>query len=53
MKKGILFFLLFFFPFYVFATSTVVLDVNSGRVLYEKNKDQVGLIASITNIMTI
>lgn len=34
------------------ATSTVVLDTNSKRILYEKNKDEQRLIASITKIMT-
>ena len=34
------------------ATSTVVMDMDSGRVLYEKNKDEKRLIASITKIMT-
>ena len=52
MKKSILFFILFFLPNFVFATSTVVMDVDSGRILYEKNKDEVRLIASITKIMT-
>ena len=34
------------------ATSTVVMDIDSKRILYEKNKDEKRLIASITNIMT-
>ena len=34
------------------ATSTVVMDMDSKRVLYEKNKDEKRLIASITKIMT-
>lgn len=34
------------------ATSTVVLDMDSKRILYEKNKDERRLIASITKIMT-
>ncbi len=35
------------------ATSSVVIDMDSKRILYEKNKDEKRLIASITNIMTI
>jgi len=34
------------------ATSSVVVDMDSKRVLYEKNKDEKRLIASITKIMT-
>lgn len=34
------------------ASSTVVMDMDSKRVLYEKNKDERRLIASITKIMT-
>lgn len=34
------------------ATSTVVMDIDSKRILYEKNKDEKRLIASITKIMT-
>lgn len=34
------------------AKSTIVMDTNSGRILYEKNKDDKRLIASITKIMT-
>ena len=52
MKKIILFFVLFMIPKLCFATSTVVMDVDSGRVLYENKKDNVQLIASITKIMT-
>lgn len=60
-KKNIVvlfFFLSFFlFPLNVFsysdtASSTVVMDMNSRRVLYAKNKDEKRLIASITKIMT-
>ena len=32
--------------------SSVVIDMDSGRILYEKNKDDKRLIASITKIMT-
>ena len=35
------------------AKSAVVVDIDSGRVLYEKDKDTKRLIASITKIMTI
>lgn len=46
-----------FFPKCVFAiadsaTSAIVLDVDSGRVLYQKNVNEKRLIASITKIMT-
>ena len=34
------------------AKSTIVMDMDSGRVLYEKNADEKRLIASITKIMT-
>ena len=56
MKKFVALFLLFFvFPIQVFAISAskaVVMDLNSGRVLYDLNKDEPQLIASITKIMT-
>lgn len=39
-------------PFVVYASSSVVIDMDSGRVLYENNKDEKRLIASITKIMT-
>lgn len=32
--------------------SSIVMDMDSGRILYEKNKDDQSLIASITKIMT-
>ena len=54
MKKIILLFLVgivFLNPFIVSASS-VVIDMDSGRVLYEYNKDEKKLIASITKIMT-
>ncbi len=50
-----LFFALIIFPVQVFAISAnkaVVMDLNSGRVLYDLNKDEPQLIASITKIMT-
>lgn len=34
------------------ATSSIVMDIDSGRILYSKNKDEKRLIASITKIMT-
>lgn len=43
------------FPFNVFAdsaSSTIVMDMESGRILYEKAADNKRLIASITKIMT-
>ncbi len=54
MKKRILFFVLFLllFPISCLASSSVVMDIDSGRILYEKNKDKEQLIASITKIMT-
>lgn len=56
MKKIIVFLIVFIiFPFKVMAisaTNCVVMDLNSGRVLYELNKDESRLIASITKIMT-
>ena len=54
-KYLFLFFLLLFFPLHVFAdsaSSTVVMEMDSGRILYMKNPDQKRLIASITKIMT-
>lgn len=43
------------FPIYVFAdsgASSIVMEVNSGRVLYARDADSKRLIASITKIMT-
>ena len=34
------------------ATSAILMDIDSGRILYSKNKDEKRLIASITKIMT-
>ena len=50
-------FLFLLFPFNVLAfndtaKSTVVMDIDSGRVLYQKNMNEKRLIASITKIMT-
>ena len=57
MKKFFLLltFFLFCLPFTVsadIAKSTIVMDLDSGRILYEKNANQKRLIASITKIMT-
>ena len=35
------------------AKSSIVMDIDSGRILYEKNAYKKMLIASTTNIMTI
>lgn len=51
MKKIILFLLLICVSFNINA-SIVVMDADSGRVLYSKNGDQIKLIASTTKIMT-
>ena len=55
--KRIIFAILIFvvFPINILAISAnkaVVMDLNSGRVLYDLNKDEPQLIASITKIMT-
>ncbi len=56
MKKIIVFLVVFIiFPIKVLAlsaTNCVVMDLNSGRVLYNLNGDEARLIASITKIMT-
>ena len=55
MKKYVLFFLfLFFIPIssYAYSRSTVVMDIDSGRVLYSKNASERRLIASTTKMMT-
>lgn len=47
--------LLLFMPFYVYAdgfSSTIVMDVDSGRILYKKDINERKLIASTTKIMT-
>jgi len=49
-------FVIFLVPLNVFAKdtarSTILMDVDSGRILYRKNVDERRLIASITKIMT-
>lgn len=57
MKKFVLLFILILIPFKVSAlastaSSAILMDVDSGRVLYEKNKNDERLVASITKIMT-
>ena len=56
MKKFAAFFLLFvLIPLNtsaISASKAIVMDLNSGRVLYDLNKDDAQLIASITKIMT-
>ena len=53
MKKFIfLVIFIFLFPLTTFAYSAVVMDVDSGRVLYEKNSNEKNLIASTTKVMT-
>ena len=52
VKKGLLVFLLLL-NFKVYAsTSTIVMDVDSGRILYQNNAYEKKLIASTTKIMT-
>ena len=48
MKKMIAFLIIFLFPFDVFAitcNNCIVMDMDSGRILYENNKDNKMLIA--------
>ena len=55
MKKIIFTLLILLFPVKTLAISAetaVVMDLNSGRVLYDLNKDKSRLIASITKIMS-
>lgn len=60
MNKVLVILLLFLIPLNVFckedtfdtAKSSIVMDLDSGRVLYENNADEERLIASITKIMT-
>ena len=56
LKKYLLFLVvLFLFPISVFADSSkssIVMDLDSGRILYENNPNRKMLIASITKIMT-
>lgn len=52
MKKYIFLFILIVFPISVYASPTIVMDVDSGRILYENNSHSKNLIASTTKIMT-
>lgn len=57
MKKIVLFLFLLLFPVNVLALSdsgsnSIVMDMDSGRILYQKNSNSPHLIASITKIMT-
>lgn len=55
MKKVLLIFIIFLFPINVFglsASSVTVMDMDTKRVIYSYNQDEVRLIASITKIMT-
>ena len=53
MKKIIIILTILIFPFRVLAASEIaVLDLDSGRFLYESNSEEKRLIASITKIMT-
>ena len=57
MKKYLTFLisLIFFLPYNVFAdtaASSIIMDIDSGRILYEKNAHEKQLIASTTKIMT-
>ena len=60
MNKVLVILLLFLIPLNVFckedtfdtAKSSIVMDIDSGRVLYENNADKKQLIASTTKIMT-
>ena len=54
MKRFFIFMCLFIFlfPSFVLAKSTIVMDMDSGRVLYESKSDKKSLIASITKVMT-
>ncbi len=56
MKKILVFLIIFLIPLNIYAkdtaTSSIAIDIDSGRILYEKNADEKRLIASITKIMT-
>lgn len=51
MKKIILF-LILFFPLNTYARSVTIMDMDTKRVLYQENQNDVRLIASISKIMT-
>ena len=53
MKKILILFIILFIPLKVSAASEIiVMDIDSGRILYEKNSNEKRLIASTTKIMT-
>ena len=55
MKKPILFFIILLCPINVLADTgnvTIIMDIDSGRILYQNNINQKKLIASTTKIMT-
>ncbi len=57
MKKYLFFLALLLFPIHVFAVSdssysSVVMDMNSNRVLYKNNSEEIRSVASISKIMT-
>lgn len=54
MKRFFVFmcFIILLFPSFVFAKSVVVMDMDSGRILYDSKSDKKSLIASITKVMT-
>lgn len=52
MKKYIILLMIILFPLRVNATSTTLMDMDTNRVLYNSNGNDVRLIASISKIMT-
>ena len=52
MKRILLFSLLLCLNTNICKASSIVMDIDSKRILYEENKDEQRLIASITKIMT-
>ena len=57
MKRFILLIIVLLIPINAWAIQTsastaILMDMDSGRILYEKNKDEQRLVASITKIMT-
>lgn len=52
MKKYIIFLIIILFPLRVNATSTTLMDMDTNRILYNSNGNDVRLIASISKIMT-
>ena len=54
MKKIVLLIIIFFITINVYATntSTIVMDLDSHRILYQNNAYEKKLIASTTKIMT-